>query len=86
MSDTERDLAGRELDDLLASGDLERAVQAGEITPTQADELLQQAERRRAAMEGPALDTDAEGLITSGGFGSGQGMAKQQAGGKPRNK
>ena len=76
-------LARKDIDELLASNELEEAVAAGEITGAQAAERLQQAERRRAAEEGPATDTDADGLITTGGFGSGQGMAKQQTGQGP---
>jgi hypothetical protein len=66
-----------DFDTLTASNELDRRVQAGEITGEQAAELIQQAARRRVAENGPALDTDEEGRITMGGFGSGQGMAKQ---------
>jgi hypothetical protein len=62
---------------LTASTELDRRIQAGEITGEQAAELIRQAARRRVAEHGPALDTDEEGRITMGGFGSGQGMAKQ---------
>jgi hypothetical protein len=61
---------------LVSTDDLEERVRAGEITGEQAAELLQQAARRESAESGPTLDTDEEGRITIGGFGSGQGMAK----------
>lgn len=60
--------------------DVADAVQSGELTGDQAAEELQQAARRRVAELGPALDTDSDGTITSGGFGSGQGMQKQRTG------
>lgn len=64
--------------DALRDGDeLERRVQRGELTAEQAAGVLQAAERRHTAEHGPDLDTDEEGQITTGGFGSGQGMAKQ---------
>jgi hypothetical protein len=66
-----------DFDRLVTSADLEARVRAGEITGEQAAELLQQAARRETAEHGPTLDTDEEGRITTGGFGSGQGMAKQ---------
>jgi hypothetical protein len=56
------------------------AVENGELTGEQAAEQLQQAARRRVAEEGPALDTDQDGTITEGGFGSGQGMGTQRTG------
>jgi hypothetical protein len=62
---------------LTTSEELEERVRAGEITGEQAAELLQQAARRETAEHGPALDTDEEGRITTGGFGAGQGMARQ---------
>jgi hypothetical protein len=62
---------------LASSEELEARVRAGEITGEQAAELLQQAARRETAEHGPSLDTDEEGRITMGGFGAGQGMAKQ---------
>jgi len=65
-------------DELLESGELERLVQAGEITTEQAAEILQAAQRRHTAEHGPDLDTDEEGQITTGGFGSGQGMGKNR--------
>lgn len=68
------------LDDVLSSRTVDEAVQRGELTGQQAAELLQQAERRRAAEEGPSSDTNADGVITQGGFGSGQGMQKQRTG------
>jgi hypothetical protein len=60
--------------------DLAEAVQSGELTTDQAAEQLQQAARRHVAEEGPALDTDSDGIITTGGPGSGQGMEKQRTG------
>jgi hypothetical protein len=67
-------------DDLLAGGKLDRMVQSGEITAEQAAEILQAASRRHTAEHGPDLDTDEEGRITTGGFGSGQGMQKTRTG------
>lgn len=67
-------------DDILTSRAVDEAMQRGELTTQQAAELLQQAERRRAAEEGPSSDTNADGIITQGGFGSGQGMQKQRTG------
>ena len=55
-------------------------VEQGELTGAEAAERLQQAARRRVAEEGPALDTDEDGTITTGGFGSGQGMEQQRTG------
>jgi hypothetical protein len=60
--------------------DVEGDVQSGELTTEEAATRLQQAARRQAAEEGPTLDTDEDGTITSGGFGSGQGMEKQRTG------
>ena len=60
--------------------DVVDAVESGELTGTQAADELQQAARRRVAEEGPALDTDSDGTITTGGFGSGQGMGTQRTG------
>jgi hypothetical protein len=60
--------------------EIEAKLKAGEITSDEAARLLQQAARRKAAMEGPELDTDEEGRITLGGFGSEQGMEKQRTG------
>ena len=51
-------------------------VQQGELTGAEAAEKLQEAARRRAAEEGPELDTNEDGTITRGGFGSGQGMER----------
>lgn len=73
-------------DELIASGELERRVQSGEMTPEQASDLLQAAERRHTAEHGPDLDTDEEGTITTGGFGSGQGMEKQRTGQGPSDR
>lgn len=67
-------------DKLLQDGELDRLVQAGELSTEQAAELLQAAERRHTAEHGPDLDTDEEGRITTGGFGSGQGMQKTRTG------
>ena len=69
-----------EADDLVAGHDLEEAVERGEITSTQAADLLQQSARRRIAEDGPTIDTDTDGTITTGGFGSGQGMEPQRTG------
>jgi hypothetical protein len=66
--------------ELLESGILDQKVQAGEITTEQAAEILQAAARRHTAENGPDLDTDEEGRITVGGFGSGQGMQKTRTG------
>lgn len=52
------------------------AVQEGEMTGSEAAEKLQEGARRRTAEEGPALDTNEDGTITRGGFGSGQGMER----------
>ena len=60
--------------------DVVEAVERGDLTGVQAAEEIQQAARRRVAEEGPALDTDSDGTITTGGFGSGQGMEKQRTG------
>lgn len=60
--------------------DVVDAVESGDLTGDQAADELQQAARRRVAEEGPALDTDSDGTITSGGFGSGQGMGNQRTG------
>jgi hypothetical protein len=65
-------------DELLRSGELDRRVQAGEITTEQAAEILQAAQRRHTAEHGPDLDTDEDGQVTTGGFGSGQGMGKNR--------
>lgn len=59
--------------------DVVDAVQSGDVTGDEAADQLQQAARRRVAEEGPALDTDSDGTITSGGFGSGQGMQQQSS-------
>ncbi|HEY7033863.1 MAG TPA: hypothetical protein VH482_21175 [Thermomicrobiales bacterium] len=66
-----------DFDRLATTDDLEARVRSGEITGEQAAALLQQAARRETAEHGPTLDTDEEGRITTGGFGAGQGMAKQ---------
>ncbi len=69
-----------EADDLVASRELEEAVERGELTTAQAADLLQQSARRRTAEEGPSIDTNSDGTITTGGFGSGQGMEPQRTG------
>jgi hypothetical protein len=69
-------------DYLPSAEELSRAVNRGEITEVEADERLQAAARRHAAEYGPDLDTDADGTITSGGFGAGQGMADHSTGGR----
>ena len=68
------------VDEGLPGYDLEQQMLAGEITGAQAAEQLQQAARRQTAERGPGSDTDADGLITTGGKGSGQGMEKQRTG------
>lgn len=68
--------------DYLPGEELEQAVQRGEITREQANEQLQAAARRHVAEHGPDLDTDEEGHITTGGFGTGQGMASHSTGGR----
>lgn len=68
--------------DGLPGRDLEQAVARGELTQAQANEQLQAAARRHAAEHGPDMDTDEDGQITSGGFGSGQGMASKSSGGR----
>jgi hypothetical protein len=60
--------------------EIEAKLKAGELTGDEAARLLQQAARRKAATGGPELDTDEEGRITLGGFGSEQGMEKQRTG------
>jgi hypothetical protein len=60
--------------------DLESEVEDGELTGEQAAARLQQAARRDTAEHGPTLDTDADGTITLGGPGAGQGMEKQRTG------
>ena len=60
--------------------EIETKVKSGELTSDEAARLLQTAARRKAATEGTDLDTDEEGKITLGGFGSEQGMEKQRTG------
>jgi hypothetical protein len=82
-----RDEAQRPFDqlfDAIDPAEIEAKVKAGELTGDEAARLLQQAARRQAAMEGPELDTDEEGKITLGGFGSEQGMEKQRTGQGPK--
>ena len=66
----------------LPGDELVEKVQQGELTSVEANDQLQAAARRRAAEHGPELDTDEDGTISSGGFGSGQGMASHSAGGR----
>jgi len=68
------------VEDGLPSRELDEQMRAGEITGAQAAEQLQEAARRQTAEHGPGSDTDADGLITTGGKGSGQGMEKQRTG------
>ena len=70
-------------DELLNSGEFDRLVQSGELSTEQASEILQAAQRRHTAEHGPDLDTDEEGRVTTGGFGSGQGMGNQRTGQGP---
>jgi hypothetical protein len=75
--------SGRSFDqhfEQLQPEEIEAKIQAGELTSDEAARLLQQAARRKTATEGPELDTDEEGRITLGGFGSAQGMEKQRTG------
>jgi len=73
-------------DRLLANRELDRQVMAGEISTEQGAEVLQAAERRHTAEHGPDLDTDEEGIVRTGGFGSGQGMQKQRTGQGPSDR
>ena len=68
---------------LLRRGELDRLVQAGKHSTEQAAEMLQVALRRHAAEHDPDLVTDEVGRVTTGGFGSGQGMGKQRTRQKP---
>lgn len=68
--------------DYLPGDELVGKVQRGELTSTEANEELQATARRHAAEHGPDLDTDEDGTITGGGFGSGQGMASHSTGGR----
>lgn len=68
--------------DYLPGDELVAQVREGEISSVEANEELQAAARRHAAEHGPDLDTDEDGTITGGGFGSGQGMASHSAGGR----
>lgn len=72
--------AEAEFNQPLSDRDLEEAVNSGVLSSEQASKLLQQAARRDTAEHGPSLDTDADGTITLGGAGSGQGMEKQRTG------
>lgn len=70
-------------DELMESRQLDRLVAAGRLTGDQAADLLAAAARRKVAEQGPSMDTDEEGRITTGGFGSGQGMGSQRTGQGP---
>jgi hypothetical protein len=72
-----------DFDELMASRDLDRLVASGEMSGDEAAALLEAAARRKVAEHGPAEDTDEEGRITTGGFGSGQGMGNQRTGQGP---
>lgn len=94
MSDRNDDMVTRDLetglpldrDQLLDGNELEEKVASGVISRQEADEILQAAARRHAAEHGPDLDTDEEGRITQGGFGSGQGMSSHSgATGRQKN-
>lgn len=80
MTDETRAKFIEDADELVESRALDDAVERGELSSVQAADLLQQAARRRTAEEGPAIDTDSDGTITTGGFGSGQGMEPQRTG------
>jgi polyhydroxyalkanoate synthesis regulator phasin len=71
------------VDELIDSGKLDELVRSGKITNEQASERLQEAARRHTAEHGPDLDTNADGVETTGGPGSGQGMQKQRTGQGP---
>lgn len=68
--------------DELPGEELIAKVQRGDVTSAKANDELQGAARRHAAEHGPDLDTDEDGMITGGGFGSGQGMASHSTGGR----
>ena len=76
------DAVGEIRADYLPGEELVHAVERGEITSDEANEELQAAARRHAAEHGPDLDTDEEGWVSTGGFGSGQGMARHSSGGR----
>ena len=83
---SERDLATGlplDFDELMASRELDRLVAAGELSGDEAAALLEAAARRKTAEQGPTENTDEEGRITTGGFGSGQGMGNQRTGQGP---
>ncbi|MCC6314544.1 MAG: hypothetical protein IT337_11095 [Thermomicrobiales bacterium] len=60
--------------------DLSAEVESGELSGEAAAAQLQESARRRAAEHGPDLDTNADGVISTSGPGSGQGMEKQRTG------
>jgi hypothetical protein len=70
-----------DIDQLLANRELDDLVRSGEISTEQAAEVLQAAQRRHVAEDGPDSATDEEHRVTTGGFGSGQGMEKTRTGG-----
>ncbi len=72
-------------DQLLEGDELQRRIEAGEISREEADEVLQAAARRHTAEHGPDLDTDADGRVTEGGFGARQGMASESTATGHRN-
>lgn len=84
--DEVEDVPNLGLDELPEAEDLRRRLDSGELTPSEANEALQAAARRHAAEHGPDLDTDEEGRITAGGFGSEQGMAEHSTGGRKRKR
>lgn len=79
MSDRINASDGKTSDDPSA-GAIGEAMRRGDITGEQAAEQLRQAARRQIAEHGPTEDTDGDGTITEGGFGSGQGMGTQRTG------
>ncbi len=68
--------------DSLPGDELVEKVESGEVSTVEASDHLQSEARRHAAEHGPDLDTDEDGTISRGGFGSGQGMASHSAGGR----
>jgi hypothetical protein len=64
-------------DEIFEGDELEKRVNAGEITQEQADQLMQEAASRDIAEHGPDRLPDEGGTATEGGFGSGQGMSSQ---------
>jgi hypothetical protein len=62
-------------------GELDAKVASGELSGEQAADILQAAQRRHVAEHGPDSRPDADHTVTTGGFGSGQGMQKTRTGG-----